>query len=99
MPVINCPDCGREVSTLAPACPHCGRPSPGMAGQPYAAAAQTPAHEETLWRGSPSLVVLLGHVVLMLVVLIVIPLISAWLRAHTNDLDAASRINHVGWLV
>lgn len=26
MPLIQCPDCGKEVSTLAPACPHCGRP-------------------------------------------------------------------------
>lgn len=26
MPVSPCPDCGKEVSTLAQACPHCGRP-------------------------------------------------------------------------
>ena len=26
MPLITCPDCGREVSTVAPACPQCGRP-------------------------------------------------------------------------
>jgi predicted outer membrane lipoprotein/DNA-directed RNA polymerase subunit RPC12/RpoP len=24
--LIICPDCGREVSDAAPACPHCGRP-------------------------------------------------------------------------
>ena len=96
MPVVNCPDCGREVSTLAPACPHCGRPSPGMSAQAQTAA---PLHEETLWRGSPSLVVLIGHVVLMLIVLIAVPLITAAITQHTNDLDAASRINHIGWLV
>lgn len=26
MPLTTCPDCGREVSTAAPACIHCGRP-------------------------------------------------------------------------
>jgi Ca2+/H+ antiporter len=26
MPLTACPDCGREVSTAAPACIHCGRP-------------------------------------------------------------------------
>ncbi|HET7462491.1 MAG TPA: zinc ribbon domain-containing protein [Longimicrobium sp.] len=26
MPLITCPDCGREVSDAAPTCPHCGRP-------------------------------------------------------------------------
>lgn len=26
MPIISCPDCGANVSRLAPACPKCGRP-------------------------------------------------------------------------
>jgi hypothetical protein len=26
MNLIECPTCGNEVSTLVPACPHCGRP-------------------------------------------------------------------------
>jgi hypothetical protein len=26
MPLISCEDCGRDVSTSAPACPNCGRP-------------------------------------------------------------------------
>ncbi|MBC2605923.1 hypothetical protein [Pelagicoccus albus] len=26
MPLINCPDCDREISSRAPACPHCGCP-------------------------------------------------------------------------
>ena len=28
MALINCPDCNKEISDLAPACPHCGRPNP-----------------------------------------------------------------------
>jgi len=26
MPLVTCPDCGKQVSDQAPACPHCGRP-------------------------------------------------------------------------
>ncbi|MCL5036951.1 MAG: zinc-ribbon domain-containing protein [Chloroflexi bacterium] len=26
MPLIQCPDCGKEVSDNAPACPNCGKP-------------------------------------------------------------------------
>lgn len=26
MALINCPDCGKEVSDQAPTCPNCGRP-------------------------------------------------------------------------
>jgi hypothetical protein len=26
MPLTSCPDCEKEVSTLASSCPHCGRP-------------------------------------------------------------------------
>jgi hypothetical protein len=26
MPLINCPDCGKEVSGKAKTCPNCGRP-------------------------------------------------------------------------
>jgi hypothetical protein len=35
MPLISCPDCGRQVSDSAPTCPHCGRPAqPAMAATP-----------------------------------------------------------------
>ncbi len=27
MPITSCPDCGGAVSTHAPACPHCRRPT------------------------------------------------------------------------
>jgi predicted amidophosphoribosyltransferase len=26
MPLVKCPDCGKEVSSSAPTCPNCGRP-------------------------------------------------------------------------
>jgi membrane protein YdbS with pleckstrin-like domain len=53
MPLIACPDCGRQVSTSAPNCPQCGRPiAAGFAAVPLAA---PPAQEQTLWQGVPSL--------------------------------------------
>jgi membrane protein YdbS with pleckstrin-like domain len=79
MPVITCPDCGRDVSTLAAACPHCGRPSPaGFA--PIAGPAAPAMAEETLWRGSPSWRVLVGKVVAIILTLILIPF-AAWFVA------------------
>lgn len=30
MPLISCPDCGKQISTEAVACPGCGRPVKGL---------------------------------------------------------------------
>jgi zinc-ribbon domain len=50
MALISCPECGREVSDQAPACPHCGapiaRPQPPQALPPPAAPPQ-PAKKKT----------------------------------------------------
>src|SRR5262249_39082991 len=32
MPLINCPECGRQISTAADACPQCGYPTRPGAG-------------------------------------------------------------------
>jgi hypothetical protein len=42
MPLINCPDCGKEVSTSAVACPNCGRPMGQAASAPAPAPAPAP---------------------------------------------------------
>lgn len=34
MALVQCPDCGAEVSDAAPACPRCGRPSAWQQPQP-----------------------------------------------------------------
>ena len=36
MPLRECRECGKEVSSLAPACPHCGVPSPVTKPERYA---------------------------------------------------------------
>ena len=33
MPLIDCPDCGRQVSDSAPNCPQCGKPMTIFAGK------------------------------------------------------------------
>jgi hypothetical protein len=100
MPVITCPDCGHDVSTLATACPHCGRPSPsGFApiGAPAAGAAAM--EEETLWRGSPSWRVLIAKIVIMVLTVIVVPFVARFISSHTADLEMSSRIMKYGWWV
>lgn len=100
MPVIACPDCGRDVSTLAPACPHCGRPSPaGFAQPPLSAPAHTTA-EETLWRGTPSPILLIGKIALLLFILIAIPLVAYFFASTVaDDLDKARNIRTAGWVI
>lgn len=99
MPVITCPDCGHDVSTMAMACPNCGRPSAPVAyAAPVAAAAPAMA-EETLWRGSPSWRVLLGKVILIILTAILIPVAANFLAGQTNDLEMSGRITTYGWLI
>ena len=96
MPVLACPDCGHDVSTLAPACPHCGRPM----NAPQAALQVPPTSvgpEETLWKGTPSPKVLIGRVIGLVVIVILIPLAAHWLAAHTNAIDQQETIVKVGW--
>lgn len=101
MPVITCPDCGRDVSTLATACPHCGRPSPsGFAPIGAPAAGAAPAmEEETLWRGSPSWRVLIAKIALMIVTVIVVPSAAWFISKLTADIEMGGRITKIGWWV
>lgn len=84
MALVACPECGQQISTSAASCPHCGRPS-GVAVAQNAAtwpgvvsaggAAAVPAPEQTLWQGGPSIALLYGQIlrlVIQLLVLIVI---------------------------
>jgi uncharacterized membrane protein YdbT with pleckstrin-like domain len=89
MPVIACPDCGRDVSTLAPACPNCGRPSP--AGTAPIAGPVPTAAEQTLWSGSPSKVLLAGHIAGIVLVAVGIPAF-AWFFAIPYGIAAAAVI-------
>ena len=97
MPVIACPDCGNDVSTLAPACPHCGRPSPAGT-MPIMSPVATKA-EETLWRGNPSAMKLVGRVVGIVLILIVVPTIFHYAARATPDLERSASIVKIGWWI
>lgn len=73
MAIISCPDCSRDVSTAATACPHCGRPmTPSMsAPQPQTSSVK----EETLWHGTPSWALLLGRMLRAALIVLVLVLI------------------------
>src|SRR5215213_5854280 len=100
MPVIPCPDCNRDVSTLAPACPHCGRPSPAATAPLLSSTAQpTPAREETVWRGSPSWTLLTGRIVGLVVCAIAIPLFTYFVAPASDDPAARGDLVAIGWMV
>lgn len=98
MPVITCPDCGRDVSTLATACPHCGRPSPaGLT--PIGVPAHAPAQEKTLWQGTPSPMLLAGYVFGIVAALVVIPLLFRFFGSTMPDEIRAAGLMGTGWII
>ncbi|HUR80778.1 MAG TPA: PH domain-containing protein [Thermoanaerobaculia bacterium] len=100
MPVIACPDCGRDVSTLAPACPHCGRPSPAGLVEPPGSAAAPARREETLWRGTPSPVLLVGKIALLVFIVVAILLVAHFFAlTAADDLAKARNVRMAGWVI
>jgi membrane protein YdbS with pleckstrin-like domain len=99
MPVIACPDCGKDVSTMAPACPHCGRPSPAGTVPITTATARPPVAEETLWRGNPSAMKLIGRIVGIVLILIIVPLIFHYAARATPDFERSENIRKIGWWI
>lgn len=83
MPLINCPDCGKQVSTAAKACPACGYPVAENQAASPAAPAVAPASaanaNELLAEVRPSWWNYFWH--LFFFFLIVPPIIAAFKRA------------------
>ena len=46
MALVKCPDCGRDISDQAPACPHCGRPATNTPQVPPAASPAEPLQKK-----------------------------------------------------
>jgi uncharacterized membrane protein YdbT with pleckstrin-like domain len=95
MPVISCPDCGRDVSTIATACPHCGRPSPAGTA-PIGTTPRAQGPEQTLWRGTPSPTLLLGWITGIVLTLIVLPLVIHFFASGMPD---GATFIRVGWFI
>ena len=47
MTLINCPECGNEISSLAAACPRCGAPPITESAETHAAGAHLTTIQET----------------------------------------------------
>ncbi|HVT06621.1 MAG TPA: PH domain-containing protein [Polyangia bacterium] len=75
MPLVSCPDCGRQVSTAAAACPQCNRPLGPQAVAPPVAA--VPAAEEVAWEGAPSVKAMLGDITRTALFAIGLPIVAA----------------------
>lgn len=99
MPVIACPDCGKDVSTMAPACPHCGRPSPAGTVPITGATAPKAVAEETLWRGNPSAMKLIGRIIGIVLILIIVPVVFHYAAAATQDFERSANLLKTGWWI
>jgi len=83
MALIACPECGKQVSSLAASCPHCGIGLQGArAGAAVPVAPGSPliapgpqGPEQTLWEASPSMGLLLGQLVRVAVVVVAVILL------------------------
>ncbi|HXI13910.1 MAG TPA: PH domain-containing protein [Thermoanaerobaculia bacterium] len=96
MPVIACPDCSREVSTIASSCPHCGRPSPAGT-TPIVDTGPPTQQEETLWKGTPAWSLLAGKILAIILTMIVIPVLAHFAAKSAPDLDASAKLISAGW--
>jgi membrane protein YdbS with pleckstrin-like domain len=85
MALVACPECGQQISTAASSCPHCGRPSGIAVAQNAApwpgvvsagAAAAVPAPEQSLWQGGPSIALLYGQILRLIIRLLVLVVIG-----------------------
>ena len=80
MALVTCPECGQRVSTDAASCPHCGKvlsrgavaPSVGSGGIVFAPAVTPPGPEQSLWEGGPSLALVYGKVLRLVIWVVVL---------------------------
>ena len=92
MALVACPECGQQISTSAAACPHCGRPSAAAVAPTAAAAisgfaaAAVPAPEQLLWQGSPSIALLYGKLLRLIIRFVLLVLVGYF--AFTRGLPA-----------
>jgi uncharacterized membrane protein YdbT with pleckstrin-like domain len=83
---------------MAPACPHCGRPSPATTS-PVGAPAAAPLREQTLWTGTPSATLLAGYIAGIVLTLVLIPLFAHFFSSTMPDEDRAAGLVRIGWII
>lgn len=65
--------------------------------QPFAAAA--PAKEETLWRGTPSPILLIGKLAGLILIVVAIPLLAYFFAATADDFEKARSLRTAGFVI
>jgi uncharacterized membrane protein YdbT with pleckstrin-like domain len=82
---------------MATSCPHCGRPSPAGT-TPLTSTPPAPTREETLWQGTPSPTLLIGHIAGIVLVMFGIPLLAHFFAMTMDQTKVAGMISF-GWWV
>ncbi len=95
MALVKCAECGKEVSTLAAACPACGAPAPGSAGGPAAAAAPAPAATQAAPTQPTAPKRQVGF--LLSLGIFFIPIVAAWFTLRKGH-STTSRVFAFSWL-
>ena len=73
-----------------------------MAAPTAAGVAQPFAHagkEETLWRGTPSPILLIGRIATLVLIVVGIPLLSMFFAALMDDPDKEGSLRTAGWVI
>lgn len=83
MPLIQCPDCKKDISDSAPSCPHCGRPN--TAGE----VVQPPIAQLQVGPRKVSIPLMIG--------IILLPFISSWFTLR-KGYSTKARVISLGWL-
>ncbi|MGL5660496.1 MAG: hypothetical protein ACRC2U_19470 [Aeromonas sp.] len=84
MPLIQCPDCNKEMSDAAPACPNCGRPNDVIEIAKPTASKPLSSHRKV------SIPLIIG--------IIIIPIIASWLTLR-KGYSTTARVVSFAWLM
>ena len=69
MALVDCPECGRQISTLAAACPQCGYPLPGGVTP---ASAAGPNRGPSRWTDPGFWVIIVGFVAVIVMSVLIL---------------------------
>lgn len=65
---------------------------------PIAGVPHPPRKEETLWQGTPSITLLLGHFAGIVLVLVAVPLLAYFFASTIPEMERAAGMRRFGWI-
>ena len=69
MALVDCPECGRQISTLAVACPHCGFP---LSREAVEAEGPVPVRGPSRWTDPGFWVIVIGLIVVIVLSIVLL---------------------------